>query len=158
MTYYVRKQSGSPIPALTNCRVVADYSIMPLTVFCTIFAYLMATACAIVLMKRSSNWRIRFLSFAIGLAPLCQSIVLLGNQHIWITSDVGHTAESLQLSDSALCLAALHLLNKENRDRRGTDTRLRVAEANSGWPIATGVALQPVSASASADSDVSATL
>jgi hypothetical protein len=108
---------------------------MPLIVFCAIFAYLVATASAIVLMKRSTNWRIRFLAFAIGLAPLCQSIILLGNQHIWITPDIGHTAESLQLSDSALCLAALHLLNKENRDRRGTDVRLRVAEA----PISTNV-------------------
>jgi hypothetical protein len=101
-------------------------------------------------MKRSTNWRIRFLAFAIGLAPLCQSIILLGNQHIWITPDIGHTAESLQLSDSALCLAALHLLNKENRDRRGTDVRLRVAEA----PISTNVwsgasAAEPVSSTSS---------
>ncbi len=80
-------------------------------------------------MMRSANWRIRFLAFAIGLAPLCQSIILLGNQHIWVTPNVGHTAESLELSDSALCLAALHLLNKENRSRKGADTRLRIAEA-----------------------------
>ena len=113
---------------------------MPVIVFCAIFAYLVATACAIVLMKRSSNWRIRFLAFAIGLAPLCQTIILLGNQHIWITPNIGHTAESLQLSDSALCLAALHLLNRENRDRKGTDVRLRVAEAPSpstGWTMGT---------------------
>jgi hypothetical protein len=129
---------------------------MPLTVFCTIFAYLMATLCAIVLMRRSSNWRIRFLSFAIGLAPLCQSIVLLGNQHIWITPNVGRTAEGLQLSDSALCLAALHLLSKENRDRKGTDTRLRVAEANNSWPMETAV--EPLAKLACPDSDSTATL
>jgi hypothetical protein len=125
---------------------------MPLTVFCTIFAYLMATVCAIVLMRRSSNWRIRLLSFAIGLAPLCQSIVLLGNQHIWITPDVGRTAEGLQLSDSALCLAALHLLSKENRDRRGADARLRVAEANNGWTMETAVEVTPKSPSPDSDS------
>jgi hypothetical protein len=102
---------------------------MPLIVSCAIFAYLAATACAIVLMTRSANWRIRFLAFAIGLAPLCQSIILLGNQHIWVTPNIGHTAESLALSDSALCLAALHLLNRENRARKGTDARLRSAEA-----------------------------
>jgi hypothetical protein len=102
---------------------------MPLIVGCAIFAYLVATACAVVIMMRSANWRIRFLAFAIGLAPLCQSIILLGNQHIWVTPNVGHTAESLELSDSALCLAALHLLNKENRSRKGADTRLRIAEA-----------------------------
>jgi hypothetical protein len=83
-------------------------------------------------MMRSANWRIRFLAFAIGLAPLCQSIILLGNQHIWVTPNIGHTAESLELSDSALCLAALHLLNKENRSRKGADTRLRIAEAPEG--------------------------
>ena len=102
---------------------------MPLIVASAIFAYLVATACAVVIMMRSANWRIRFLAFAIGLAPLCQSIILLGNQHIWVTPNIGHTAESLELSDSALCLAALHLLNKENRSRKGADTRLRVAEA-----------------------------
>ena len=102
---------------------------MPLIVSCAIFAYMVATACAVVIMMRSANWRIRFLAFAIGLAPLCQSIILLGNQHIWVTPNIGHTAESLELSDSALCLAALHLLNKENRSRKGADTRLRVAEA-----------------------------
>jgi hypothetical protein len=105
---------------------------MPLIVGCAIFAYLVATACAVVIMMRSANWRIRFLAFAIGLAPLCQSIILLGNQHIWVTANVGHTAESLELSDSALCLAALHLLNKENRSRKGADTRLRIAEAPEG--------------------------
>jgi hypothetical protein len=105
---------------------------MPLIVACAIFAYLVATACAVVIMMRSANWRIRFLAFAIGLAPLCQSIILLGNQHIWVTANVGHTAESLELSDSALCLAALHLLNKENRSRKGADTRLRIAEAPEG--------------------------
>jgi hypothetical protein len=96
---------------------------MPLIVACAIFAYLVATACAVVIMMQSANWRIRFLAFAIGLAPLCQSIILLGNRHIWVTPNIGHTAESLELSDSALCLAALHLLNKENRSRKGADTR-----------------------------------
>ena len=105
---------------------------MPLIVSCAIFAYLVATACAVIIMMRSANWRIRFLAFAIGLAPLCQSIILLGNQHIWVTPNIGHTAESLELSDSALCLAALHLLNKENRSRKGADTRLRIAEAPEG--------------------------
>jgi hypothetical protein len=114
---------------------------MPLIVSCAIFAYLMATACAIVIMMRSVNWRIRFLSFAIGLAPLCQTIILLGNQHMWITPNIGRTAESLQLSDSALCLAALHLLNRENRNRKGSDSRLRIAEAHTaenGWIVSGG--------------------
>ena len=114
---------------------------MPLIVSCAIFAYLVATGCAIVMMMRAANWRIRFLCFAIGLAPLCQSLILLGSQHMWITPDVGRTAENLQLSDSALCLAALHLVNRENRDRKGTNSRLRVAEAHTadnGWIVSGG--------------------
>jgi hypothetical protein len=114
---------------------------MPTIVSCAIFAYLVATGCAIVMMMRAANWRIRFLSFAIGLAPVCQSIILLGSQHMWITPDVGRTAETLQLSDSALCLAALHLLNRENLDRKGTNSRLRVAEAPTalnGWIVTGG--------------------
>jgi hypothetical protein len=114
---------------------------MPLIVSCAVFAYLIATGCAIVVMMRAANWRIRLLSFAIGMAPLCQSIILLGTQHIWITPNISHTAESLQLSDSALCLAALHLLNRENRDRKGSNSRLRVAEehtAGNGWIVTGG--------------------
>jgi hypothetical protein len=42
----------------------------------------------------------------------------------------GKAAELLELPASALCLAALYLLNKENTDRRNTDSRLRVAEAS----------------------------
>jgi hypothetical protein len=115
---------------------------MPLIVSCAIFAYLVATGCAIMVMMRAVNWRIRFLSFTIGLAPLCQSIILLGNQHVWITPNVSATAEGLQLSDSALCLAALHLLNRENRDRKVSNSRLRVAEAHTednGWIVSCGV-------------------
>jgi hypothetical protein len=37
-------------------------------------------------------------------------------------------AESLELLIGALCLTAIHLLNKENGDRRNTDARLRIVE------------------------------
>ena len=60
---------------------------------------------------------------------------------MWITPNVGRMAETLQLSDSALCLAALHLLNRENRDRKGSNSRLRVAEAHTadnGWIVTGG--------------------
>lgn len=101
---------------------------MTLPVFAAVFAYLLTTASAIVLMKRSSNWRIRFLAFTVGLVPLCQSIILMADHKIWITPDAKHTAEVLELLVSALSLTAVYLLNKENRDRMTTDVRLRVAE------------------------------
>jgi hypothetical protein len=94
-----------------------------------VFAYLTTTACCILLMKRSSNWRIRFLGFSIGLMPLCQSIIILGNHQMWVGPMAGRAAEVLELPASALSLAAVYLLNKENESRRNTDSRLRVAEA-----------------------------
>jgi hypothetical protein len=103
---------------------------MPLAASSAVFAYLITTACAIILMRRSSNWRIRFLSFSIGLPPLCQSIILLGSHGMWITPVIGQAAEFLELPASAMCLAAVYLLNKENSNRKSTDNRLRVAEAS----------------------------
>jgi hypothetical protein len=94
-----------------------------------VFAYLVTTLCTIILMKRSSNWRIKYLAFSIGLLPLCQSVILLGQYHMWITPVIGKAAEFLELPASALCLTAVFLLNKENENRRNTDSRLRVAES-----------------------------
>jgi len=95
-----------------------------------LLAYGITIVCALVVAKRSSNWRIRLLAFTVGLLPLCQAVVLLANNQIWLGHQAARTAESLELLVSALCLTAIHLLNKENRDRKGTDVRLRVAEAS----------------------------
>lgn len=103
---------------------------MPLSASAAVFAYLVTTACAILLMKRSSNWRIRLLAFSIGLPPLCQSVILLGNHQVWITPLIGKAAELLELPVSALCLTAVYLLNKENASRKSTDARLRIAESS----------------------------
>jgi hypothetical protein len=93
-----------------------------------LFAYLLSVVCALVLAKRSSNWRIRLLAFTIGLLPLCQAVILLGRHQIWLTTEVAEIAESMELLIGALSLTAIHLLNKENSDRRHTDVRLRVVE------------------------------
>ena len=69
------------------------------------------------------------MALTVGLLPLCQAVVLLGHHQIWLTTEVAEIAETLELLVSALCLTSLHLLNKENRERRNTDARLRVAEA-----------------------------
>jgi hypothetical protein len=103
---------------------------VPFAVSSAVFAYLMTTACAILLMRRSSNWRIRLLAFSIGLPPLCQSVILLANHQVWMTPVMARTAEFLQLPASALCLTAVYLLNKENANRKNTDAMLRVAESS----------------------------
>ena len=96
----------------------------------SLLAYLLSVICSLVVAKRSSNRRIRLLAFTVGLLPLCQAVVLLGRHHIWLSTEVAETAESLELLVGALSLTAIHLLNKENGDRRNADARLRVAEAS----------------------------
>jgi len=94
-----------------------------------LIAYVITMICALVVAKRSQNWRIRLLAFTVGLLPLCQAATLMSANHIWLPEQAARVAQSLQLLVCALCLTAIHLLNKENRDRKGTDVRLRVAEA-----------------------------
>src|SRR3978361_414294 len=102
---------------------------MSLSVGSALFAFVLSIICSLVVAKRSSNRRIRLLAFTVGLMPFCQAVVLLGRHQIWLTIPVAETAESLELLVGALCLAAIHLLNKENGDRRSTDRGLWVAGA-----------------------------
>jgi hypothetical protein len=101
---------------------------MSISVGSALMAYLLSVICSLLVAKRSSNARIRLLALTVGLLPLCQGVVLMGRYDIWISRSVGDIAEVLELLVSALCLTAIHLLNKENGDRRNTDARLRVAE------------------------------
>jgi hypothetical protein len=94
----------------------------------TLFAYCMTIACACVVAKRSSNWRIRLLALTIAMLPLCQGVILLGDHKIWVSAEIRDIAESMELLVSALCLTAVHLLNTENVNRKNSDARLRVAE------------------------------
>ena len=105
---------------------------MSISVGSALLAYLLSVICSLVVAKRSSNARIRLLALTIGLLPLCQGVVLMGRHSILISASVGDVAEILELLVCALCLTAVHLLNRENWDRRNTDARLRVAE---GLPL-----------------------
>jgi hypothetical protein len=107
---------------------------MLFSVSSALLAYALSVACALVVAKRSSNWRIRLLAFTVALLPLCQAVILLGRHEIWLGTEAADMAESLELLVGALCLTAIHLLNKENGDRKNTDARLRVAEAASPGP------------------------
>jgi hypothetical protein len=102
---------------------------MSLPVGFALFVYALSAICSIVVSKRSSNWRIRLLALTVGLLPFCQAVVLLGKHQIWISAQVGEIAEMLELLVGALCLTAIHLLNRENKDRKNTDAKLRVSEA-----------------------------
>jgi hypothetical protein len=102
---------------------------MSLSLGSALFAFALSIICSMVVAKRSSNRRIRLLALTVGLLPLCQAVVLLGRHHVWLGTEVAEVAESLELLVGALCLTAIHLLNKENGDRHNTDLRLRVAES-----------------------------
>jgi len=102
---------------------------MSLSLGSALFAFSLSIICSLVVAKRSSNRRIRLLALTVGLLPLCQAVVLLGRHHVWLGTEVAEVAESLELLVGALCLTAIHLLNKENGDRHNTDLRLRVAES-----------------------------
>ena len=102
---------------------------MSLSLGSALFAFSLSIICSLVVAKRSSNRRIRLLALTVGLLPLCQAVVLLGRHHVWLGTEVAEIAESLELLVGALCLTAIHLLNKENGDRHNTDLRLRVAES-----------------------------
>jgi hypothetical protein len=99
-----------------------------------LFAYIVTMLCALIVARRSTNWRIRLLALTVGLLPLCQAVILMSENHIWLGEQAARMAQLLQLLVCALCLTAIHLLNKENRDRKGTDVRLRVAEAQTQTP------------------------
>jgi len=105
---------------------------MSFSVGSALIAYLISIVCSVIVARHSSNWRIRLLALTVGLLVLCQGVVLLGRHHIWLTTETAETAESLELLAGAINLAAIHLLNKENGDRRLTEVRLRVVEDTSG--------------------------
>ncbi len=102
---------------------------MSLFVGSALTAYVITMICSLIVARRSGNWRIRLLAYTVGLLPLSQAVILLANNHIWLREPAVRVGQSLELLVSALCLTAIHLLNRENRDRKGTDARLRVAEA-----------------------------
>jgi hypothetical protein len=102
---------------------------MSLGLNCAVFAYLITAGCAIILLRGSSNWRIKFLAFVVGLLPLCHAAILLSNNGVLVAKVVSRISEPVELTISALCLTAVYLLSKENRERRQVEVRLRLAEA-----------------------------
>jgi hypothetical protein len=104
---------------------------MSLSIGASGIAYIATVLCSLLVAKRSSNGRLRLLAFTVGLLPLCQLVVLLGTHQIWLVQSVAEAAESLELLVSALCLTAVHLLCKENADRKVCDLRLRLVEVES---------------------------
>lgn len=94
----------------------------------SIFATLVASLGTTVLVFRAANRRIQLLALSVGLLTLCQT-VLLADKALQHGEPSQPASEGiLRLSAGALSLAVVHLLNRENKDRRNVDTRIRCYE------------------------------
>ena len=79
-------------------------------------AYIVTTVCALLVLRRARSGWMRFLTAVVGLLPLCQTVLILRDGARWNVSAAGRNAEYLELLVSALCLAAIHFLNKRNAE------------------------------------------
>lgn len=114
--------------AISNSYTKEPYCLSPPTL-AALVAYSITGISALSLIRRASNRRIRFLAVSIGLLPLCEAVSIL-RANGWLPgAPVQHSIEMVQLAASAFALAAVHFLNRENRDRRNADMRLRLAES-----------------------------
>lgn len=98
-----------------------------------VIAYLLAGFSAVLLFRRGYNWRFKFLVAVVGLMPLYEAVRLLARYHLWNTSIGSWLDQVVELVIAALFLAAVLLLDIESTDRRYTQARLRLAEAEAGW-------------------------
>jgi len=91
--------------------------------------YLITALCALLLLPKSSNWRLRLLIGTVGLQALAHCASELRNHHAFWQSRLGQLSGVIELFGGALALTAIYLLKRENRDRHSTNFRLRLAEA-----------------------------
>jgi len=101
---------------------------MPVKIWIVLCAYTITLFVVLLLIKRSANWRIRLLCAALGLMLISQSVTLMNLRDLWKLLPAADAVISMQLLIAVLALTAVHLLNRENRDRRATDNRLRIIE------------------------------
>lgn len=80
------------------------------------------------LIFRAANRRIRLLAFSVSLLTLCQIGAVSSRLAGWNSPELARGLDILALTSSVLALALVHLLNRENNDRRLADERLRVLE------------------------------
>lgn len=94
-----------------------------------VFSSLTATFCAMILVHRAANRRIRYLAVSIGLLAICHSTLMVPNQFGWSAFAPPEFVALLQLTTALLVLAVVHFLYRENQDRRGINAVVRCFEA-----------------------------
>jgi hypothetical protein len=92
-----------------------------------VIANLIATACALMLVRRGPSPRLRLLTLTVGLMSLAQTTHFLHTQGIW-TGGRLYMESIHHMLVAALSLLAIYLLGTEIYDRNLTDRRLRLAE------------------------------
>ncbi len=107
-----------------------------------IIGYLFASVASFALLWRGSNWRFRFLAGIVGLLPFYKAVTLLGQYGDLPLPATSWLSQMVEAIVSTLFLVTVLLLDLEIRNRRVLETRLRLAEAEGGWPrIARGLGL-----------------
>jgi len=106
----------------------------------TILANLLATGCAILLMRKGPTRRLRHLVLTVGLMSLAQTALCVSASGI--VNIASFPAEQLrQVMVGALSLYAVYLLGLEVRDRNVSERRMRLVEheLHSGETIMEGL-------------------
>lgn len=99
-----------------------------------ILGYFLASTASFILLWRGSNWRFRFLAAIVGLLPLYKAISLLARFSTVVVPVTGWLNQMVEAIVATLFLLTVLLLDLEIRSRKTLETRLRLAEAEGGWP------------------------
>lgn len=95
--------------------------------YLTITVNLLASGCAILLIRKGPSRRLKLLTLTVGLMALSQSMALLKAAGVCDGSS-SQPSQLHQTLTGALSLLAMYLLGLEIYDRKLTDRRLRLSE------------------------------
>jgi PilZ domain-containing protein len=99
-----------------------------------LFVYLTTALSALLLLPRCANWRSCLIVGTIGMQALAQSVMELKLNYPFWQSRLGSLAGVLEMFGGALALTAIHLLRKENEERKSIDGRVRLSQAVESIP------------------------
>jgi hypothetical protein len=101
--------------------------------FAAVIAYGFATLSAVLLYRRSRNWRMRFISIVVGILPVVQAAKLFIEAGGWPTLGSGRMPAMAELAVAAMFLCCVLVLKRESLTQGQTEERLRLAEGAAGW-------------------------
>jgi len=99
-----------------------------------IIGYLIAAFCAMLLFRRGYDWRFKLLVSVVGLLPLYHAMTLMIRHGLWTVALEDWFGDAVELITAVVFLVVVLLLDLESTERRYVHARLRLAEAEAGWP------------------------